>query len=573
MTALTLLKSQYYAGFAKVEERHKLAKAVSSATPGVEPLLKDMNRLQRKLRVAVTENKFGQAKELLDPFAKAVELVLKQAELCKAGSADFDKQWTPIKERCRKALAFPDSTPATDPLRKKLEAAQKAVEDMAAVHNYGAAVELMSACDEAARVFLGGVKEVRNDPVATKYAAERGKIRKDFEEALTTPPASPEAIKFLSDLNKHLVESEKAITSGAFDKALELLKLIDQAAQPLKILKAQFEQAKPTYKEKWKTMEKECEKALRVRPATAELKDLLTKAQEANSAVLVETKAGRYGPALGLLDPLFKAAQTLLVAAAKADEAVAPQAAEAKKAIDDLDADGLLDAQSVDDKLKLLDGLRVGVTPLDDEGRATQRKLYMSLRLDSAFQADDKKRREQVVKNLLPANDGGKAKAELKMDKAGWAGKKDEEKLAVLQRMVAAQSTALEIDPAPLVVGFTKEPNGGMVNGYFNATDGTIHMNLHPESSLHDFEAALDTVFHENSHNYQKKLSDKVESSALSPTDPRYLQARIFQANYAPGGYVKGAEDMETYLFQPLEDHAHINGPKTAKALLKALTT
>ena len=554
---------------AKLKARVELAKGVPATTPGVDSLQKKMYGLINKVLVAATGSKFGDACNLLPFLEKAVDLVLNQQAECQKGVDKFQKQWTSTRDQCDHAIAqLAVSTPEVDKLRQRLEAAQKAVVDKAAVHDYGAAENLIPACTAACREFELAAKAVTKDTALDAYAKERAKLCKDFEEALTTPAIPPDASKLLDELKKLLAVSEAAVTQKDFSQATDLLKPIDKAAQALKALKARFAQEKPEYDKKWEGMKVEVESALRVRLASPALKKRLEDLKKANAAVLVEKDAERYAPALGLLDPLLVAARMTLQEAAEFDKTAAAQAAAAKKTIDDLEDASLLDAQPVKEKLRLLEELRVTATPLDKKGRETQRKIYKSLRIDPEFEANDKERRQQVVKNILA---GPKAKEELKQAKAGWANMQPVEKLKVLEKMAAAQAKAFGIDP-PQIVPFTEDfKEGSLKNGYFSQRDGKIYMNLHPAASVHDFEAALDIVFHENSHNYQRQLVNRLESTADVPASDR-LQAQLFQANLASGGYVNPKEDLEIYLGQPVEEHAHANGPKTAKALLKALT-
>jgi hypothetical protein len=94
---------------------------------------------------------------------------------------------------------------------------------------------------------------------------------------------------------------------------------------------------------------------------------------------------------------------------------------------------------------------------------------------------------------------------------------------------------------------------------------------LNPASSVNDFEKAIDLAFHENSHNYQNELVKKLENGTLDRNDPAYEQAQLFEINDGPQAYVDGAEDFDVYKKQPLEEHAHQNGPETAKVFMKAI--
>ncbi|NEU36439.1 hypothetical protein GN156_37985, partial [bacterium LRH843] len=76
-----------------------------------------------------------------------------------------------------------------------------------------------------------------------------------------------------------------------------------------------------------------------------------------------------------------------------------------------------------------------------------------------------------------------------------------------------------------------------------------------------------DTVIHENMHNYQAVLVQRLEEGIITKDDPEYVQARIFAANDMPDGYVTPSEPVDddkkgtnTYKTQPLEAHAWDTG-------------
>ena len=62
-----------------------------------------------------------------------------------------------------------------------------------------------------------------------------------------------------------------------------------------------------------------------------------------------------------------------------------------------------------------------------------------------------------------------------------------------------------------------------------------------------------------------------LENGTLDKKDPAYEEAQLFEINDGPQAYVDGAEDFAVYKKQPLEEHAHLNGPETAKVFMKAI--
>lgn len=131
-------------------------------------------------------------------------------------------------------------------------------------------------------------------------------------------------------------------------------------------------------------------------------------------------------------------------------------------------------------------------------------------------------------------------------------------------------------DSPPEIVTYNDPGSKNLIdNGYFNPNDGKIYLNTDPKASLgRDLATTLDLIFHENSHNYQDKLVKRLDPSSpdpLDPADPEYNQAVLFALNDGPHSYVKGEENFEDYKKQPLEEHAHDNGPKTARAVMTGL--
>jgi hypothetical protein len=258
----------------------------------------------------------------------------------------------------------------------------------------------------------------------------------------------------------------------------------------------------------------------------------------------------------------------LLKAAADNDKVAGPKAVVAEKAVKDLVKSKKLAGKSNAEKIQLLKDLRGPSAEMTPEYRAAQREVYKTLKLDPTFVKEDKKKRKEIVKELVPDK---AAKAEFKDKRKNWSKQTDDQKIAMIRKAVEAQSKVLGI-PAPEIVKVNNPPKDGLItNGYFNPDDGKIYINLNPASSVNDFEKAIDLAFHENSHNYQNELVKKLENGTLDKSDPAYEQAQLFEINEGSQAYVPGAEDFSVYKKQPLEEHAHLNGPETAKVFMKAI--
>ena len=82
-----------------------------------------------------------------------------------------------------------------------------------------------------------------------------------------------------------------------------------------------------------------------------------------------------------------------------------------------------------------------------------------------------------------------------------------------------------------------------------------------------DFDDSLDTIIHENTHNYQHKLVARLEAGEIRPTDPEYNQAVLFQLNFA--GYLESTDEgHEAYAKQPVEMHAWLAGGEAHRLFL-----
>ena len=123
--------------------------------------------------------------------------------------------------------------------------------------------------------------------------------------------------------------------------------------------------------------------------------------------------------------------------------------------------------------------------------------------------------------------------------------------------------------PVPKIVmssdpdsGISPEKLKGMAGG-FSSTEGTIYIKDEQGSKLAtDCYEVLNTILHENTHNYQFKLVQMLEAGALKkdqePGKSLYDQAVLFQLNMGPGpGYLGGEPG---YKKQPTEEHAHKAG-------------
>ena len=225
-----------------------------------------------------------------------------------------------------------------------------------------------------------------------------------------------------------------------------------------------------------------------------------------------------------------------------------------------------LKGKSTDEKLKLLDDMRATGEKLTPVQRKLQRKLYASLDYDPEFKEADEKRRGELVDAL-------KGDAELTEARGKWATMDDDKKLAVLVKVMNAECKVFNI-PAPTVRLFYEPPGD---DGYFSDATMTLSLNTHPDSGWADYKESVNTVVHENMHNYQAVLVRRLVEGIITKEDPEYEQALIFAANDAPGGYVPPSEELDAdeagtkpYKTQPVEAHAWDSGDGVAGDLMAA---
>jgi hypothetical protein len=214
--------------------------------------------------------------------------------------------------------------------------------------------------------------------------------------------------------------------------------------------------------------------------------------------------------------------------------------------------------------VKLLDALRAQPKAKDakmtPEDLKFQARLYSGSKLTDEFLQREAEVRKQVVAELTTHHGH-----ELRQARANWPNLSDKEKR---QTMKLVTSTYCKVagfrEPADVVI----EDDPTSKRGAWNANSRRLMINRQ-SGSLDDFEATMNTLFHENSHNWQMELSSAIRQvpSQIDPLSPLYDQALLFAANN--DGYV--TEPQNTYRAQPMEAHAMLAGPKFSRDLTRAL--
>ncbi len=232
-------------------------------------------------------------------------------------------------------------------------------------------------------------------------------------------------------------------------------------------------------------------------------------------------------------------------------------AADAEVEIDAISADDLKTTKTAEEKIAMLDALRGQKEKLTDKQRELQRKIYGAMDLDPDFVVQDDKRREELTAAI-------REDTELLAAEADWATTDIPKRVALLQKTLEKECEIYGM-PVPSIQTFEAPMPGDL--GSFNAGTNVIRINVHPSATFDDFFDTIDTIVHENAHNYQGYLVTRLQEGLIVPGDPEYKQALMFACNSVPQSYVNGQEDRHIYEKQPLEEHAWKTGDGVKHAL------
>ncbi|WP_129781753.1 hypothetical protein [Peristeroidobacter soli] len=296
------------------------------------------------------------------------------------------------------------------------------------------------------------------------------------------------------------------------------------------------------------------EDALRADPAryTTALQDLALAKQQADR--LVRLTAARLEQEIDALDRFADPAEKSNAALQFANQ--------------HMHHDGLLPsmrALSVSHQRKLLDAVRGGLpqNDLSTQQRRVQSRLYKSMQLDPAFLHEEKRLREATVATLMAH------KPELQRARDEWPSLSPARKLEVIKLIVATHCKVAGFAP-PDNIDF-RDLDSSTVAAVWDAKSRTLAVNS-AAAGLSDFEATMNTIFHENSHNWQFELRAGLNEHPPRITEhsPAHRQAQLFDATM--DYYDDGASDQRSaYREQPIEAHAMLAGPRFARALMSAL--
>ncbi len=232
-----------------------------------------------------------------------------------------------------------------------------------------------------------------------------------------------------------------------------------------------------------------------------------------------------------------------------------------------------ISALPVADQVKLLRTLRESPDDIDEvdtpELYKARCKVYDHMKMDPAFVEKDEVIRGEVIRRLRedPKVDEAKKK---------WGTWDTKKRMDFLQH-VAKQQCKVMGQPEPKLKPFSqpRSPSGsllfgscdlGLLNG---EKTSSISINTHADANFDNMEEQMNTMLHENAHNYQLDLvcryrKDTTNLSKLT-ADEKKLLPQIMMWDENANGYVP---DGDTYNKQPLEAHAWGFGNEGAAGVL-----
>lgn len=488
-----------------------------------------------------------------------------------ADKDDYDSRFAAIKTNYDKVAGYSRVSPK---IKKALVTAKDRLDETENEYgrgNFGTARENLNKLEQDVAALLG--LEAEHDSLKADRSwirAKRTAIKDDVEEAIDAFALIPETQDIQARMDYAYKQAQKAYSNLDFPAARTLWTeldglLTDWNSKAADNTAAWTQDAKDVHS-RLKVVKPERDTAGNMGGITPELKTLSDAYGTASGRFWRAYSSVDWPLCLELMDAFEKTVKAYAAKKSDYDAALiiatqkSTDASVALTAITDQD----LKAKTAIEKLDLLDDLRARGKALTDDERKLQRKVYNALDFDPEFKLADEKRRSDLVDAL-------KADEEIVQARGKWGTMSTDERLAVLVKVLEAECKVYNI-PAPKVRLFCEPPGD---EGYFAGDSMTLNLNTHPFSDFSDYKEAVNTVVHENMHNYQAILAQRLEEGILVKGEPDYVQAMIFAANDGPYGYVDtdekpdpGEPDQNPYKTQPLEDHAWKTGDGVAEALL-----
>lgn len=541
---------------------------VQANAPDMDALRSELNSAWGKYQAAQKDGRFLEAIGYLDeaeavcPRIDAAEPAAIQARSDRKDeyAGRYDSTFV---GKLNAVLKFEDVTADMDARQKEIDDLSDEVEAAAGTDDYVLALSKLDALEPLVND-LFAFKATHDQLLADVQwlEAESAKIEADILTADAMGKVDRETDTRVTAYEAAQTGFEDAMAAYDFATARAVFPAFATSVADLVALKAQHDTAnaaKQRVNTEWGKISADYDTANDMRPLTPELAKLVSALGVARARFDTAYFAHDYDAALPLVAPVEVAAKALLAkesdhtaAAAEADT----KASEAEAALDGL-SDPDLKSKTAQEKLDLLADLRGQKQKLTDKQRELQRKVYMAMELDEEFIKVDDERRDRLTEAI-------RGDEELMAARDNWDAVDDDQKVALLTRTLETECAIYGM-PVPTVETFSEKP-GDL--GSFNSATNVIRINTHEDATFsYDFFDSIDTVVHENAHNYQDYLVLRLNEGLLQPGDPEYNQALIFAANDASYGYVQPKEDMKCYKKQPLEEHAWKTGTTVQRAL------
>ncbi|MEJ1965654.1 MAG: hypothetical protein WDO56_30525 [Gammaproteobacteria bacterium] len=227
----------------------------------------------------------------------------------------------------------------------------------------------------------------------------------------------------------------------------------------------------------------------------------------------------------------------------------------------------ILQALPVTQQLRLIAVLKVGLVRgerLAPPLHSAMVKMYQATRLDPDFVAAETLLRDRVVKQIML--DRG-LRGLLTRAWSTWPTMDVPARMDLLRRIIEVHCECAGVDQPNEIIVVSREKND---SGGWSPNDRIMRLNRDSDE-FDDFEATLDTAYHENSHNYQYALTGySGRPMQPDPTGARPIlatQIKLFAATIPY--YISG--DDGGYFEQPIEAHAYMAGQHFARDLCRAL--
>ena len=540
---------------------------IGKHAPALDGFLEDLSEIIGGINETKKAKKWADCEVLIARLNEVFEKVTAAAAVAAPETAKtklaFEAKWTgALRDQITDVLAYEEVTPTMVIELDKITKLNDAIGKFAKSEYWAAALAQVEALEPlvAAKVAF---KPTHDRVLADAIWVEQQYIKIDTRmqavsgmEAVTRDMAD-----VLATLKKLSVAIEDNTTKFQFAEIRASWASMVAAIETMERLKAEHDTAlakKEQADAGWAKINADYKKANKFVGYTKELEVLVTTFEECDREYDAAYDGYDYETAIYWLPKVEAAIKALLARQKEHDEAKAAASGRAAAALSSLKATSVDDVRKLgaDKKVALLDALRAERGKLDDEQKAQQRKIYAAMDLDPEFNKLDKQRRDELGASI-------REDSELMEAKDNWDGTPIEQRLRLLERTLKKECEVYGM-PVPRVQTYSE---ASRTQGFFDGDTMTINLNVHPETDFDDFYECIDTIVHENAHNYQEYLVTRLAEGLIRKGDPEYTQALMFAANSGPGDYVNSNESKAIYKKQPLEEHAWATGNGIAAML------